>query len=107
MRGTARGRSTELLEAVNEGLMEQLVEFPTHLKGNTLDLLITNIPERVVEVTDEGRLGKSDHVVIVAKVTVNRRDEEEKLPAPDWSRADWDAMRATYTTWSGGMEWRG
>jgi hypothetical protein len=56
----------ELLEAVNKGLMEQLVEFLTHLKGNTLVPLITNIPERVVEVTEEGRLGKSDHVLFAA-----------------------------------------
>ncbi len=66
MQRTAHRRAMELLEAVNEGLMEQLVEFLTHLKGNTLVPLITNIPERVVEVTEEGRLGKSDHVLFAA-----------------------------------------
>jgi hypothetical protein len=45
--GEARGRASEILSAVEDTMMEQLVDFPTHLKGNTPDLLITNIPERV------------------------------------------------------------
>ena len=45
--GTGRGRETEFLEAVQDSMMEQMVDFPTHIKGNTLDLLVTNIPERV------------------------------------------------------------
>jgi hypothetical protein len=34
-------------------LMEQLVEFLTHLKGNTLDMILTSILERVMKVTEE------------------------------------------------------
>jgi hypothetical protein len=41
--------------------MEQLVSFPTYLKGNVR----TNIPERAKVVVEVGRLGKSNHVVIV------------------------------------------
>ncbi len=91
--GTARGRAAELLEAVQDNMMEQLVDFPTHIKENMLDLLLTNIPDRVEEVTDAGRLGKSDHVIIVTKIEVGRDSEEEKEPLPDWRRADWDTMR--------------
>ncbi len=53
-----------LLEtAVEEGL-QQLVDFPTHTKGNTLDLLLTNCPDKVIEVSDSGRLGRSDHCML-------------------------------------------
>jgi hypothetical protein len=104
-RGMARGRSVELLDAVEECLMEQLVEFPTHLKGNTLDLIITNMPERVVEVREEGRLGRSDHVITVTKITMGASSQEEKPPYPDWQRADWEAMRKELldTTWRNGL----
>ena len=48
--GNGRGRDTIFVEAVENAFMQQLVDFPTHIKGNTLDLVITNIPERIEEV---------------------------------------------------------
>jgi hypothetical protein len=74
--------------------MEQLVDFPTHVKGNTLDLVLTNMPERIDEVMEAGRLGKSDHVVIMTKINVGSEGEEEREPVPDWRRANWEAMRS-------------
>jgi hypothetical protein len=41
--GTARGRTAGLLEAVKDSFMQQLVNFPTQVKGNTLDLILTNV----------------------------------------------------------------
>ncbi len=55
----ARGR--ELLETATEEGLQQLVNFPTHTKGNTLDLLLTNCPDKILEVTDARRVGRSDH----------------------------------------------
>ena len=95
--GAARGRAEELLEAVQDKLMDQLVDFPTQVKGNTLDLVITNIPERVDEICEAGRLGKSDHTVITVKVSIGVSLEPEKS-MPDWKRADWDAMREELRT---------
>ena len=37
-RGVATGPGKELLEAVEDKLMSQLVEFSTQIKGNILDL---------------------------------------------------------------------
>ena len=34
--GGGRGRDAIFVEAVDNALMQQLVDFPTHLKGNTL-----------------------------------------------------------------------
>ncbi len=80
--GTARGRANVLLEAMEESMMEELVNFPTHLKGNTLDLVITNMPERVDEVVEGGRLGRSDHMAILTRVTVVPTIKEDKGPVP-------------------------
>jgi len=48
--GTATGRAREILEAAEERFFEQLVDFPTHTKGNTLDLVLTNSSEMVCNI---------------------------------------------------------
>jgi hypothetical protein len=37
----------EIVEVVQEQGMEQLVEFPIHIKGNILELLVTNCTEKL------------------------------------------------------------
>jgi hypothetical protein len=44
-------------------MLDHLVNFPTNVKDNSLDLELTNILERVMEVTEVRRTGKSDYVV--------------------------------------------
>ena len=50
-----------MLETMEEEGLEQLIMFPTHTKGNVLDLVVTNCQEKIVGVNDAGRLGRSDH----------------------------------------------
>jgi hypothetical protein len=59
--GQGRGGEKLIVEAAQDKFCVQLVDFSTHIKGNILDLVLTNIPERVMEVREEGRLGNSDH----------------------------------------------
>jgi hypothetical protein len=54
-----------VLEAVTRNQMVQMVDFATHTKGNMLDLVISNCPEKFLTVTDAGRLGRSDHMIIM------------------------------------------
>ena len=44
-----------------------MVYFPTHKKGNILDLVLTNNPNIDLTVEDAGLIGKSDHNMILAK----------------------------------------
>jgi hypothetical protein len=91
--GTADSRgSNEVLEAAVTAGLTQMVEFPTHTRGNTLDLILTNMPERLDNVRDEGRLGKSDHVILSCEVTA-KKDSREKIKVKNWSRADWNGIR--------------
>jgi hypothetical protein len=74
--------------------MEQMVAFNTHTKGNILDLVLTNIPDRISDVRDEGRLGQSDHTMLVVEVSVNAAAAPTNTAQrPDWSRADWNKAR--------------
>ena len=52
--GRASGRSSEIARAAADAGMDQLVDFPTQVRGNTLDLILTNVPGRVDGVTPRG-----------------------------------------------------
>jgi hypothetical protein len=85
--GETTRRSRDLVEALDDQLLVQMVDFPTHIKGNVLDLVLRNIPERVIEITDNGRLGSSDHVMLMVSVQVGKVQQ-------NWRKVDWDKIRA-------------
>jgi hypothetical protein len=63
------------------------------VRGNVLDLLLTNVPDKIGEVKDVGRLGKRDHSMIQASIAINREESKTTERVPNWGRADWGAMR--------------
>jgi ABC-type transporter Mla MlaB component len=100
--GEAPARYREFVEAVEEAGMVQMVDFATQIKGNCLVLVITNMPERVTEVAEVGRLGNSDHEMIFVKIETGRYEEANKR-VRNWGRADWEGMRKEMrlTDWNG------
>ncbi len=58
-----------------------------------LDLVLTNIPERVIEVSEGGRLGQSDHEMIQIKVSDGQGVPTSGKEVKNWRRADWQRMR--------------
>ena len=62
---TSNNKGSEFFNLVNDSFLFQMIEFPTHVKGNILDLLSTDCPERLIRIEDKGRKGKSDHVMIL------------------------------------------
>jgi hypothetical protein len=90
--GEAARRSEPFMDAVEDAMLVQLVEFATHIKGNCLDLVLTNIPERVSEVNGAGRLGSSDHEMLEILVQTGAFREVKKT-VKNWRRADWNMMR--------------
>jgi hypothetical protein len=91
--GATSGRSRELLAAAKDRLLEQLVSFPTHIRGNVLDLVLMDIPERVSDVQDEGRLASSDHVLIMSRIVIKQGQQQAFKALPDWNRADWTSIK--------------
>ncbi len=90
---TQTAREEDLLRTVQEEEMAQLAIFSTHIKGGILDLIITNHLERVVNISEEDRLGKSDHSVIVFEVEENIRNNIEEKAGLNWKRADMEKIR--------------
>ena len=74
---------------------QQLVDSPTHCKGNILDLLLTNSPQLVsnISVADEFLMCKSDHFPIQFKVkSYARKKKTAKREIYNFKRANWDAL---------------
>jgi hypothetical protein len=86
------GTSSAVIEAADEAMLEQIVDFPTHIKGNCLDLILTNMPERFYKVTEAGRLGKSDHEMILSSIVMDAEDVETEKTTINWKKADWSQM---------------
>jgi hypothetical protein len=83
----------KVMEACRDEYLEQMVTFPTHIRGNCLDLLLTNIPERIENVRCMGRLGSSDHVMIQAEILVGRQQDQQTGMVKNWWKADWTRMK--------------
>ncbi len=63
--GISNYKGRDLLRTMEEEEMMQLVSFSTHTKGGLLDLFVTNCPDGIVSIHDEGHLRKSDHSIIL------------------------------------------
>ena len=87
------GRTRELREAMEEKHMAQLVNFPTQVSGNILDLVITDIPERFTEIAASGHIGASDHVSITAEIAVGDVRNTNRKTVLNWRRAYFTGMR--------------
>jgi len=92
---TGRGGDlgSELAEAALENKFSQMVDFPTHIKGNLLDLVLTNIPEKVLSICEEGRLGKSDHSIIMLELSCKNEKVDKREEVRNWNRANWNNIR--------------
>ena len=92
--GTAAGPTArKFLEACQESNIDQLVTFPTHVRGNTLDLLLTNIVANILEVSDQGRLGNSNHTMILVTVQTAQKNSRTVEKVPNWGKANWSELK--------------
>ena len=100
--GTSAARGRRILETTVEEDLAQLVDFPTHIKGNILDLVITNCPDKVISISDDGRIGKSDHCILKIDLKISEFKETVRSTRPNWNKADIVGIRQYLKE----MDWR-
>ena len=91
--GRADAKSRLFYEEMEDNFFTQHVDKPTHKSGNILDLVISRDENLVESVEYEGRLGKSDHEMLM--VTLRMEIEVPSIPANsrDYNRANYVEMR--------------
>ena len=94
------------MEACNERGLAQLVEIPKHIKGNTLDLVLTDKPERLISLVSAGRLGKSDHNILLVELDMAPAGERRRERVKNWRKEDWKRIRESMSGRDWSMEMR-
>ena len=70
----------------------QIVDFETHIKGNILDIVYTDIPESVVSCESLGNLGNSDHAIIRLEVVFDPKFVASSEKIRNWRRGDTEGL---------------
>ena len=81
-------------EFVRLGLI-QCIKSPTHIKGNTLDILLTNSENHVsdISILINNEVCKSDHFAIIFEVKLKlQRKKALKINILNYKRANWDLL---------------
>ena len=87
------------LDTFNDLSLTQLVLEPTHIKGNTLDYILTDKPENVscIQVDSYSGLCGADHFPINFKLKLNaRRKKATKRTIPNFNKADFASMDSDF-----------
>jgi hypothetical protein len=68
------------------------VDFDTHRKGNILDLILTNCPDKFIQIKDKGCLGNSDHCILSIEIEMELY-KQKKTPGINWDKGNYEDMR--------------
>ena len=90
----------------NDLSLQQLIREPTHIKGNTLDLVLSDKPNNITNLTIYSKyaLCGSDHYAISFNLEINARKKKAvKRRIYNFKQANWDLINSTFrsTNWDG------
>ena len=94
------------LDTVMSKDLTQIINFPTHLKGNILDLVLTDLPSEIISARCEGRLGKSDHSIIMIETNVTLNQSETSQKVPQWHKANFNQINSELESFDWDLELR-
>ena len=89
---TSDNKSRKLLDAVQNKFLTQVINFPTHSRGNILDLALTDMPDKIVNVETLGNLGSSDHSLIRIDVLFSATFIRTNEKILDWRNANVEGL---------------
>ena len=85
-------KTRRFVEVVNAKSLQQVITFPTHIKGNILDLAFIDRPEDILNIEDIGNLGNSDHSILSFDILSNYSVKQQNEKVLDWNKADYSAI---------------
>lgn len=80
------------LDAVNDKFLHQLVRVPTHTKGNTLDLILCQSKEKIVDIDVQNAAEISDHFVINFWIRTKSETTQKQGLYFNYNRTNFDLM---------------
>ena len=89
---TADRNCESFLQCTLDNNYEQFIDFPTHVRGNTLDLVFTNRPENLIGVESLGNLGNSDHSILSIDLLFRSKYNHSDELIFDWKHGNTDGL---------------
>ena len=89
---TSDRKGANFLQCTKDNYFEQLIDFKTHIRGNTLDLLFSNQPDKIINIEPLGNLGNSDHSIIMCELEYNSRFNDSTEKIWNWKNAEYDRL---------------
>ena len=81
------------LQCTLDNNFQQLVTFPTHVRGNVLDLIFANRPENIINIESLGNLSNSDHSILSIDVIFNSKFNSSDELIEDWKNGDVEGLK--------------
>ena len=90
---TARNeQSKKLVNVIGDNFYNQHVEFPTHVSGSLIDIVLSSEQNLIVETKDLGRIGASDHNAILCQIQSNIKMNKKSKTIENWNKANLEQM---------------
>ena len=86
---------SDFIDTFDDLNFDQLIQGPTHIKGKTLDVLLTSCPELIsdISIKEENVFCKSDHFAIEFSLNVKiNRKKSAKRKIFNFKKANWDKL---------------
>ena len=68
---SSTARSRVFLDTVNDLFLTQMLSFPAQKSGTMPDLILTDLPQSVIDIEDLGHLRSSDHSMLKVNLKTN------------------------------------
>lgn len=91
---TAENKCRPFLHCVENKFLTQMVDFSSHLKGNILDLALTDNPDIFNAIENLGNLSNSDHAIIQLEVNLETVKNKTDEMIRDWLHCDIDSFNS-------------
>jgi hypothetical protein len=86
--------SKPFLDVVQNEFFTQHVDFPTRVISGTMpDLVLSSDKNLILNVSDVGKLGRSDHSMLLVEIVGETLTNISKEEVPDWSRTDMNKLK--------------
>ena len=85
-------QSRKLVNVIEDKFYTQHVDFPTHVSGSLIDLVISTEQNLIINTEDIGRVGASDHNAILCQIQSNISLHRKEQTRENWKNANIEQM---------------
>ena len=74
-----------------------MVDMPTYSGGNILDPVLTDVPNKILQVEDLGKLGNSDHIILGVHIDTSLKQNSSGNTAWNYARANFVELKRKFS----------